>query len=186
MADTPDESSQDSTCQRAYDHNPEVGPGVAAEEGGAEGAGRVYGAVVDRNTHYVHQAEGKTDGHAGEIRVADFRGGAQDDEYEEEGEQDFSQQGHVPCGAGLKHVGGQRRGVVGAADRVGYAAELVALGADKARRYQPEEEQTADSGASELRDNVADQVLPLKFLSVIHTASETAGLTWQPEILPMA
>lgn len=61
MADTPDESSQDSTCQRAYDHNPEVGPGVAAEEGGAEGAGRVYGAVVDRNTHYVHQAEGKTD-----------------------------------------------------------------------------------------------------------------------------
>ena len=66
----PAEDSKHGTDCRSYDHDPEIAPCGGIENGGTEATGRVDGAIVDRNTYDVYQAEGETDGKTGEFSEA--------------------------------------------------------------------------------------------------------------------
>ena len=92
----PSHSCNDCTDGRACEHNPEVTPCGGVEYGGAERAGRIYRAVVNRNTDDVHKAKGEADCDAAEFGEGCVCiGGTEHDKHEEEREQNLHEQSHA-------------------------------------------------------------------------------------------
>lgn len=103
-----DEHREEGACKRADDHDPEIRPCIAREEGRAKAARRVDGAVVDGDADDIHQAKGKTDCKTGELAETLLRvGGAKHHKHEDHCEENLHQQSHPLADAGLTHIGGK-------------------------------------------------------------------------------
>lgn len=139
-------SCKESTHNRAYDHDPEIGHAVA-EEGRTEGACGIDGAIVDGDANDVDEAECETDGCTGEVAGSALGiGGAEDHEDEEEREKAFGEECHAGGGTGLKHVGCE------AGVDIGCGASEVVAGSEA---NECGKKAGADGGTDELADDVA-------------------------------
>ena len=104
----PDACSQCATDEGTDDENPEVGQGRAAlEDGRSERTGGIDGCAGIADADEVYENEAETDGQSGEV-VGGAIGlgcGTEYHEYEDAGEDDFSQQTAKNRHVGLQVVG---------------------------------------------------------------------------------